>query len=195
MYANGEADAGEQARQLQQMIDERVDVILPAPVEAHAIASGARNAKQAGMCGHRLRPAGRGYEAGSMPCIVDLNSRPIAVIRALMSLGRVTAALGSRPGWIARDGLDVRLIAEEMKGWTGPRGCVAQRVKGRRRIDRSDDFGALPVPQGHISCKSRQYGHAEVKLWRMDPLRHLLSDEPPDGRPIVPSHQTGPAVR
>ncbi|MFD3499442.1 sugar ABC transporter substrate-binding protein [Streptomyces sp. NPDC058676] len=48
-YANAEADAGKQARQLQRMIDERVDVILLDPVDAHSIASGVRKAKEAGV--------------------------------------------------------------------------------------------------------------------------------------------------
>ncbi|MER5217909.1 substrate-binding domain-containing protein [Streptomyces sp. NPDC002838] len=48
-YANAEADAGKQARQLQRMIDERADVILLDPVDAHAIASGVRKAKEAGI--------------------------------------------------------------------------------------------------------------------------------------------------
>ncbi|MGX1480472.1 UNVERIFIED_CONTAM: D-xylose transport system substrate-binding protein [Streptomyces canus] len=48
-YANADADAGTQARQLQQMIDERVDVILLDPVDTHAIASGVRKAKKAGI--------------------------------------------------------------------------------------------------------------------------------------------------
>ncbi|WP_217238398.1 sugar ABC transporter substrate-binding protein [Streptomyces sp. AC555_RSS877] len=48
-YANAEADAGKQARQLKQMIHERVDVILLDPVDAHAIAGGVREAKEAGI--------------------------------------------------------------------------------------------------------------------------------------------------
>ncbi|AMW14423.1 ABC transporter substrate-binding protein [Streptomyces qaidamensis] len=48
-YANAEADADEQTRQLQQMIDERVDVILLDPVDTHAIAGGVRKAKEAGI--------------------------------------------------------------------------------------------------------------------------------------------------
>jgi D-xylose transport system substrate-binding protein len=48
-YANAEADAGKQARQLQQMIDDRVDVILLDPVDAHATAGGVRKAKEAGI--------------------------------------------------------------------------------------------------------------------------------------------------
>ncbi|MEV5436595.1 substrate-binding domain-containing protein [Streptomyces sp. NPDC052682] len=48
-YANAEADAGRQAEQLRQMIDERVDVILLDAVDAHAIASGVKKAKDAGI--------------------------------------------------------------------------------------------------------------------------------------------------
>ncbi|MDW4905601.1 substrate-binding domain-containing protein [Streptomyces sp. ADMS] len=48
-YANADADAGEQSRQLQQMINAQVDVILLDPVDAHAIASGVRKAKKAGI--------------------------------------------------------------------------------------------------------------------------------------------------
>ncbi|MGN9759681.1 sugar ABC transporter substrate-binding protein [Streptomyces sp. SD31] len=48
-YANAEADAGEQARQLRQMINEQVDVILLDPVDTHAIAGGVRKAKEAGI--------------------------------------------------------------------------------------------------------------------------------------------------
>ncbi|MCX4706459.1 sugar ABC transporter substrate-binding protein [Streptomyces sp. NBC_01373] len=48
-YANAEADAGKQTRQLQQMIDARVDVILLDPVDTHAIAGGVRRAKEAGI--------------------------------------------------------------------------------------------------------------------------------------------------
>jgi D-xylose transport system substrate-binding protein len=48
-YANADADAGEQARQLQQMINAQVDVILLDPVDAHAIAGGVRKAKEAGI--------------------------------------------------------------------------------------------------------------------------------------------------
>ncbi|WP_200304347.1 sugar ABC transporter substrate-binding protein [Streptomyces adelaidensis] len=48
-YANAEADAGEQARQLQQMINDRVDVILLNPVDTHAIAGGVSEAKKAGI--------------------------------------------------------------------------------------------------------------------------------------------------
>ncbi|GAB2863966.1 substrate-binding domain-containing protein [Streptomyces deserti] len=48
-YANAEADAGKQAEQLQQMIDDRVDVILLDAVDAHAIADGVKKAKDAGI--------------------------------------------------------------------------------------------------------------------------------------------------
>ncbi|QYX75878.1 sugar ABC transporter substrate-binding protein [Streptomyces akebiae] len=48
-YANAEADAGEQARQLQQMINDHVDVILLDPVDTHAIAGGVRKAREAGI--------------------------------------------------------------------------------------------------------------------------------------------------
>ncbi|MFF9807966.1 sugar ABC transporter substrate-binding protein [Streptomyces coeruleorubidus] len=48
-YANAEADAAEQARQLQRMINEQVDVILLDPVDAHTIAGGVRKAKEAGI--------------------------------------------------------------------------------------------------------------------------------------------------
>jgi D-xylose transport system substrate-binding protein len=48
-YANAEADAGRQARQLRQMIGARVDVILLDPVDAHAIAREVRKAKDAGV--------------------------------------------------------------------------------------------------------------------------------------------------
>jgi D-xylose transport system substrate-binding protein len=48
-YANAEADAGRQARQLQQMIDVRVDVILLDPVDVHAIAGEVSKAKEAGI--------------------------------------------------------------------------------------------------------------------------------------------------
>ncbi|MDG9713644.1 sugar ABC transporter substrate-binding protein [Streptomyces sp. DH10] len=48
-YANADADAGEQARQLQHMINTQVDVILLDPVDAHAIAGGVRKAKEAGI--------------------------------------------------------------------------------------------------------------------------------------------------
>ncbi|MFF7867939.1 sugar ABC transporter substrate-binding protein [Streptomyces qaidamensis] len=48
-YANAEADAAEQARQLRQMINEQVDVILLDPVDVHAIAGEVRRAKEAGI--------------------------------------------------------------------------------------------------------------------------------------------------
>ncbi len=48
-YANAGADAAKQARQLQQMIDEKVDVLLLDAVDAHAIASGVKKAKDAGI--------------------------------------------------------------------------------------------------------------------------------------------------
>ncbi|GCB48441.1 sugar ABC transporter substrate-binding protein [Streptomyces sp. NL15-2K] len=48
-YANAEADAGKQARQLQQMIDDRVDVILLDPIDTHAIANEVTKAKEAGI--------------------------------------------------------------------------------------------------------------------------------------------------
>ncbi|MFF5520168.1 sugar ABC transporter substrate-binding protein [Streptomyces coeruleorubidus] len=48
-YANAEADAAQQARQLQQMINDRVDVILLDPVDAHTIAGEVRKAKEAGI--------------------------------------------------------------------------------------------------------------------------------------------------
>ncbi|WP_371572980.1 sugar ABC transporter substrate-binding protein [Streptomyces sp. NBC_01314] len=48
-YVNADADAGEQSRQLQQMINEQVDVILLDPVDAHAIAGGVKKAKKAGI--------------------------------------------------------------------------------------------------------------------------------------------------
>ncbi|MBV7696170.1 sugar ABC transporter substrate-binding protein [Streptomyces sp. TRM70350] len=48
-YVNADADANKQASQLQQMIDERVDVILLDAVDAHAIAGGVKKAKEAGI--------------------------------------------------------------------------------------------------------------------------------------------------
>ncbi|WP_210585140.1 substrate-binding domain-containing protein [Streptomyces sp. GESEQ-35] len=48
-YANAEASADKQASQLQQMIDDRVDVILLDAVDAHTIASGVKKAKEAGI--------------------------------------------------------------------------------------------------------------------------------------------------
>ncbi|GHH23511.1 sugar ABC transporter substrate-binding protein [Streptomyces lanatus] len=49
VYKNADADAGKQATQLQQMIDDQVDVILLDAVDAHAIASGVKKAKEAGI--------------------------------------------------------------------------------------------------------------------------------------------------
>ncbi|MDX3453769.1 substrate-binding domain-containing protein [Streptomyces sp. ME02-8801-2C] len=48
-YANAGADAAKQARQLQQMIDNKVDVLLLDAVDAHAIAPEVRKAKDAGI--------------------------------------------------------------------------------------------------------------------------------------------------
>ncbi|MFF6781209.1 substrate-binding domain-containing protein [Streptomyces sp. NPDC012510] len=48
-YANAEADADAQSRQLRRMTDDRVDVILLDPVDAHAVADGVRRAKEAGI--------------------------------------------------------------------------------------------------------------------------------------------------
>ncbi|WP_330458959.1 substrate-binding domain-containing protein [Streptomyces sp. NBC_00820] len=48
-YANADADATRQAGQMQQMIDERVDVILVDAVDSHAIAGEVRKAKDAGI--------------------------------------------------------------------------------------------------------------------------------------------------
>ncbi|MFJ3547635.1 sugar ABC transporter substrate-binding protein [Streptomyces sp. NPDC090114] len=48
-YANAEADAGKQASQLQNMIDDKVDVIVLDAVDAHAIADGVQKAKDAGI--------------------------------------------------------------------------------------------------------------------------------------------------
>ncbi|MFE8989376.1 sugar ABC transporter substrate-binding protein [Streptomyces collinus] len=48
-YANAEASADKQASQLQQMIDDRVDVILLDAVDSKAIASGVKKAKEAGI--------------------------------------------------------------------------------------------------------------------------------------------------
>ncbi|MET7291572.1 substrate-binding domain-containing protein [Streptomyces griseoloalbus] len=48
-YANAEADAGKQATQLQQMIEEKVDVIVLDAVDAHGIADGVQKAKDAGI--------------------------------------------------------------------------------------------------------------------------------------------------
>ncbi|MFD3499821.1 sugar ABC transporter substrate-binding protein [Streptomyces sp. NPDC058676] len=49
IYANGEADADKQARQMQQMIDDQVDVILLDAVDSHAIADTVQKAKDAGI--------------------------------------------------------------------------------------------------------------------------------------------------
>ncbi|MEU6354443.1 substrate-binding domain-containing protein [Streptomyces sp. NPDC047072] len=49
VYANGEADAKKQAKQMQQMIDDKVDVILLDAVDSHAIASMVTKAKDAGI--------------------------------------------------------------------------------------------------------------------------------------------------
>ncbi|WP_443040838.1 sugar ABC transporter substrate-binding protein [Streptomyces sp. AHA2] len=48
-YANAEASADKQADQMQRMIDDRVDVILLDAVDSHAIASGVKKAKAAGI--------------------------------------------------------------------------------------------------------------------------------------------------
>ena len=48
-YANAEASADKQASQMQQMIDDRVDVILLDAVDSKAIASGVKKAKEAGI--------------------------------------------------------------------------------------------------------------------------------------------------
>ncbi|MFE9771342.1 sugar ABC transporter substrate-binding protein [Streptomyces sp. NPDC005931] len=48
-YANAEASADKQASQLQQMIDDKVDVIVLDAVDAHAIADGVQKAKDAGI--------------------------------------------------------------------------------------------------------------------------------------------------
>ncbi|UIX32230.1 sugar ABC transporter substrate-binding protein [Streptomyces sp. GQFP] len=48
-YANAGADADKQAEQLQKMIDDKVDVLLLDAVDAHAIASGVKKAKEAGI--------------------------------------------------------------------------------------------------------------------------------------------------
>ncbi|MER6135261.1 substrate-binding domain-containing protein [Streptomyces sp. NPDC001815] len=49
VYANAEQDAGEQNRQLAQMIDDKVDVLLVDAVDSHAIATGVEKAKAAGI--------------------------------------------------------------------------------------------------------------------------------------------------
>ncbi|WP_055531710.1 sugar ABC transporter substrate-binding protein [Streptomyces graminilatus] len=48
-YANAGADADKQAKQLQKMIDEKVDVLLLDAVDAHAIAGEVKKAKDAGI--------------------------------------------------------------------------------------------------------------------------------------------------
>ncbi|MFI2377172.1 sugar ABC transporter substrate-binding protein [Streptomyces sp. NPDC018964] len=48
-YANAEADADKQASQMQEMIDDRVDVIVLDAVDAHAIAGSVQKAKDAGI--------------------------------------------------------------------------------------------------------------------------------------------------
>ena len=48
-YANADADAAKQARQMQQMIDDKVDVMLLDAVDAHAIAGEVKKAKDAGI--------------------------------------------------------------------------------------------------------------------------------------------------
>jgi D-xylose transport system substrate-binding protein len=49
VYENADASAATQARQLQKMIDDRVDVILLDAVDSHAIAGGVQKAKDAGI--------------------------------------------------------------------------------------------------------------------------------------------------
>ncbi|MHB9860201.1 sugar ABC transporter substrate-binding protein [Streptomyces sp. YIM S03343] len=49
LYENADADAKTQAKQLQQMIDEKVDIILLDAVDSHGIASGVKKAKEAGI--------------------------------------------------------------------------------------------------------------------------------------------------
>ncbi|MGW4727789.1 sugar ABC transporter substrate-binding protein [Streptomyces shenzhenensis] len=48
-YANAESDAVKQTAQMQQMIDDKVDVILLDAVDAHAIAGQVKKAKEAGI--------------------------------------------------------------------------------------------------------------------------------------------------
>jgi D-xylose transport system substrate-binding protein len=48
-YANADASAGKQAQQMQRMVDDGVDVIVLDAVDAHAIASGVKKAKAAGI--------------------------------------------------------------------------------------------------------------------------------------------------
>ncbi|MFI6207436.1 sugar ABC transporter substrate-binding protein [Streptomyces sp. NPDC051041] len=49
VYANAEANAGKQTEQLQQLVEDRVDVIVLDAVDAHAIADGVEKAKEAGI--------------------------------------------------------------------------------------------------------------------------------------------------
>jgi D-xylose transport system substrate-binding protein len=49
LYANADADAGKQASQMQEMVDDKVDVILLDAVDAHAIADSVEKAKEAGI--------------------------------------------------------------------------------------------------------------------------------------------------
>ncbi|MDI9832195.1 MULTISPECIES: sugar ABC transporter substrate-binding protein [unclassified Streptomyces] len=49
VYRNADADAKKQEQQLQQLVDDRVDVILLDAVDAHAIAGGVQKAKDAGI--------------------------------------------------------------------------------------------------------------------------------------------------
>lgn len=49
VYANAEADAKRQAAQLDEMIEDRADVILLDAVDAHAVAGGVAKAKEAGI--------------------------------------------------------------------------------------------------------------------------------------------------
>ncbi|BCL29607.1 solute-binding protein [Streptomyces aurantiacus] len=49
VYANAEQDAAVQNRQLAKMVDDKVDVLLVDAVDAHAIASGVKKAKAAGI--------------------------------------------------------------------------------------------------------------------------------------------------
>ena len=48
-YANADADAARQAAQMQQMIDDKVDIILLDAVDAHAISGEVKKAKDAGV--------------------------------------------------------------------------------------------------------------------------------------------------
>ncbi|OSP43773.1 ABC transporter substrate-binding protein [Streptomyces sp. 13-12-16] len=48
-YANAEADAGKQADQMQQMIDDKVDAIVLDAVDSHGIADSVQKAKDAGI--------------------------------------------------------------------------------------------------------------------------------------------------